>query len=823
MLWRQLLREWRSGEIQLLAVSLLLAVAIVSGVSGFTDRLHRGIVAESHRFLAADRVLQSPRPVPAEWIEQARDMGLETAATADFQSMLFAGEGLQLSSVKAVTDAYPLKGEIKVASEAFGEQRVSAAVPSPGALWLAPRLLPLLDIAVGDEVELGIKQFRVEQLIVDEPDRATAALGISPRVMMNWADLEASGVVQPGSRVRYRYLFAGEATVLEDFESWLAPKLMESHRWIGLQESQPGLTETMARAERFLLLAASFGVALAGLAVALASRRYASRHFDPVAVMKSLGASSATIRRQYLGNLLLLGVIVTPIGGLLGSLIQWLLFSTLSDLMGFAPPAGTWRPWLAGSITALVCLLAFALPPIWQLQRISPLRVLRRDQLDSGVSASFSVLAGLLGLGLLMWWYSRSLVLASIVLLAMVLLLLLAVFVLYPALGAIRAGGMQATGSWRLSLAALNRRRAENSVQVAGFALALMVSLSLLVLRGSLLEEWQLQLDDSTPNHFLVNIAPEDVDGLQEFWSQRGHNTAGVFPMVRARLTHVDGRTIDELEAVRSGDRDIDREHNLSWASQLPEDNELIAGEWADAATASPHPVSVEKDIAQRMGLELGSRLRFDIANDIVEAQVSSIRSLDWTSMRPNFYFLFRPGALDDLPATFITSLYLAKSEKTLLNDFVRQFPSVVVLEIDAVIEQARSIVQRVSMAIEGVLVLIIICSLLVTVASVRASLDERLMENAVLRSLGASRRLIRRSLWIEFALLGGLAGLLAAAGAEAAVAALQVWAMDMTPGFHPGIWIGGPLVGAVTITIIGDRACHRVVDSSPLSVLRNL
>ena len=820
MLWRQLLREWRSGEIQLLAVALLLAVAIVSGVSGFTDRLHRGIVAESNRFLAADRVLQSPRPVPAEWLEQARAMGLRTATTADFQSMLFAGEGLQLSSVKAVTDSYPLKGDMKVASEPFAESRITDSVPSPGSLWLAPRLLPLLELAVGDEVELGVKRFRVEQLIVDEPDRGAASLGISPRVMMNWADLEASGVVQPGSRVRYRYLFAGDERRLQELEAWLKPRMEESHRWISLEESQPGLTDTMARAERFLLLAASFGVALAGLA--LASRRYASRHFDAVAVMKSLGASSALIRRQYLGNLLLLGVLVTPVGGLLGSLIQWLLFTTLSDLLGFVPPAGTWRPWLAGSVTALACLLAFALPPIWQLQRISPLRVLRRDHIESGVSAAVSVSAGLLGLGLLMWWYSRSLVLASIVLLAMVLLLLLAVFVLYPALGAIRAGGMQATGSWRLSLAALNRRRAENSVQVAGFALALMVSLSLLVLRGSLLEEWQLQLDESTPNHFLVNIAPEDVDGLQQFWRDKGYDTAGVYPMVRARLTHVDGRTIDELEAVQSGDRDIDREHNLSWSKQLPEDNELTSGEWVSVASESPYAVSVEQDIAERMNLTLGSTLRFDIASDIIEARVSSIRSLDWTSMRPNFYFLFTPGALDGLPATFITSLYLPKSDKTLLNDFVRRFPSVVVLEIDAVIEQARSIVQRVSMAIEGVLVLIILCSLLVTIASVRASLDERLMENAVLRSLGASRRLIRRSLWIEFALLGALAGLLAAAGAEAAVAALQLWAMDMTPGFHPTIWLGGPLVGALVITVIGDRACHRVVDSSPLSVLRD-
>lgn len=823
MLWRQLLREWRSGEIQLLAVALLLAVAIVSGVSGFTDRLHRGIVAESHRFLAADRVLQSPRPVPAEWLDQAAAMGLRTAITADFQSMLFAGEGLQLSSVKAVTDSYPLKGDMKVAEEPFAESRITDSVPSPGTLWLAPRLLPLLELAVGDEVELGVKRFRVELLIVDEPDRGAASLGISPRVMMNWADLEASGVVQPGSRVRYRYLFAGDESHLQELETWLKPRMEESHRWISLEESQPGLTETMARAERFLLLAASFGVALAGLAVALASRRYASRHFDPVAVMKSLGASSAVIRRQYLGNLLLLGVLVTPIGGLLGSLIQWLLFTTLSDLMGFVPPPGTWRPWLAGSVTALACLLAFALPPVWQLQRISPLRVLRRDHINSGVSATVSVAAGLIGLGLLMWWYSRSLILASIVLLAMILLLLLAVFVLYPALGAIRAGGMQATGSWRLSLAALNRRRAENSVQVAGFALALMVSLSLLVLRGSLLEEWQLQLDESTPNHFLVNIAPEDVDGLQQFWLEKGYDTAGVYPMVRARLTHVDGRTIDELEAVQAGDRDIDREHNLSWASQLPVDNELVAGDWVSGASESPYPVSVEQDIAERMNLKPGSTLRFDIANDIVEARVSSIRSLDWTSMRPNFYFLFTPNALEGLPATFITSLYLPKSDKTLLNDFVRRFPSVVVLEIDAVIEQARSIVQRVSMAIEGVLVLIIICSLLVTIASVRASLDERLMENAVLRSLGASRRLIRRSLWIEFALLGGLAGLLAAAGAEAAVAALQLWAMDMTPGFHPIIWLGGPLVGALVITVIGDRACHRVVDSSPLSVLRDL
>lgn len=817
---RMLARDWRSGELGVLASALVIAVAIVVGISAFSDHLARSIVSESRHFLAADRVLASPRPIPDAWLEEAAQRGLRSARVVEFQSMLVAGEELQLVSVKAVTDTYPLRGALRVAAEPFAVDEETEKVPERGSVWLDARLLPLLDLAMGAVVEIGEARFSIQQIITSEPDRGATFYGMGPRVLMHWDDLPSTGMIMPGSRVDYRYLLAGDDAALNAFHQWLQPRLEASHRWLDLEDTEPRIAKALSRAEGFLLLAGALGVALAGVAVALAARRYSLRRFDDVAVMKSLGASGSRIVRLYFINVLIVCTLAAVLGGMLGFGVQAALLWLLDPFLE-APAVPPWRSLLVGAVTALVCLIAFAMPPLWRLRRVPPLRVLRRELGAEGGDRA-AVVLGFIAIAGLMWWYSGSLRITATVLagamVATTAIGLLALLIL-------RAGpavGMQAGSVGRLALSGLRRRAGANALQLVVFSLAIMLLLMLALVRTSLIDEWRLQLPPETPNHFLINIAPGQVTEIEAFLAARQVDTAGLYPMVRGRLTRINDVpvqqrvSLEEDEAAR-----VDRELNLSWAEELPEDNEVVAGHWL--AKDAEGEVSVELELAERLGLKLGDRLTFQIGADRLEAEVTSIRRLNWDSMRPNFFMLLTPAQLQDYPASYISSFYLAPEEKPLLSELLRSYPTVTVLEMDAIIAQVQDIVGRVSAAMELVLALIVACGLLVLVASVRASLDVRLHESALLRALGAPRQLLLGALWLEFGLLGGVAGLLGAGAAELAMYGFQTWQLEMTFQFHAWVWVIGPALGALFIGAVGYWSCRRVVQVAPMAVLQTV
>lgn len=819
---RWLMREWRGGELALLLVSLVLAVTIVSGIAGFADRLQRGIVGESNKFLAADLVLQSPRPVPSEWLGFASQIHLQTALVMEFRSMIAADDFVQLASVKAVSEHYPLKGLLRISDQPFSESYETDSKPAPGQAWLDARLFPLLKIKVGDSIRLGERELVVSKALVSEPDRGSTFAGMGPRVLIHTDDVAASGVVRPGSLVDYRYLFAGDETQLALLEDRLADSLDASHQWQRLQDSQPQISQTLQRAEQFLLLAGSFGVALAGVAVALAARRYSQRHLDAVAVMKAFGASSRYIVRLYAGNILLLAVAAAIAGWALGMVLQSVLFTLIQDLIGFRAPAAGWAPIVAGSVTAFICVFAFALPPVLRLRDVAPLRVLRRDIGNEGLSATVSAFCGVFGLSVLMLWYTQSIELVAAVLLGVITVLGIAGLLVLRVFSSIRRLASRAGGVTRLALSAMYRRRHANAFQVVSLALAMMVLLCLIAMRSSLLNDWQVQLPEDTPNHFLLNIAPDEVAEVKAWFSEQELEFAGLYPMVRGRLVKIDERELAEIPGVDENRGSVNREINLSWSAQLPSDNRLVAGQWwgADNDRAL---VSIEQEFAERLKVSIGSQLDFLIGGLPLTAEVSSIRSLRWDSMRPNFFLLFAPGVLEGYPSSSITSFYLAPQNKVILNDLLIRFPTITLIEMDAVISQARSVIAQVSAALELVLLLILIAALLVGAANIQSSLDSRLHENAVLRTLGASRQVIRRGLIAEFALIGAVSGLLASAGAELSLYLLQTLVLDMTASWHPMFWLLAPLAGAALVALSGWWSCRAVVTTPPLYVLRQL
>jgi putative ABC transport system permease protein len=816
-----LARDWRGGELGVLLMALVLAVGVVSGISAFATRLQHALTQESHRFLAADLVARSSSAMPEAWLQQAQEQGVSGALTLVFPSMVFAGEErMQLVSVKAVSDDYPLRGELTRSEQPFGPVAPAARGPERGQVWLESRLFPLLDVAIGERITIGEADFTVAAAARTEPDQAASFNPYGPRVLMHYDDIPATGVVQPGSRVQYRQLYAAPPPVLQAFREWLEPQLEDGQSLLDVSEGQPGIGSALQRAERFLLLAGSLGVVLAGVAIALAARRFSERHTDYVAIMKSLGATSARVNRLYGSSLLLLGAVATALGCLLGWSIQALFFTLFAEQLPVQPGSSGPGPYAVGAATSLTCLLCFAWPPLRRLGLASPLRVLRRDLPHENRRTMGDYLVGLVAISLLMWWYSGDWQLTLAVLAGLASTALLGLGLALTLLRGGRLVGMSAGSIWRLALAGLQRRGTANAMQVVIFAMAIMLLLVLVLVRTSLIDAWQTQLPEGTPNHFMINIGPQDVQPVDQMLRGQDIASEALYPMIRGRIMAVNG---DELP--RTDDREAprrQRETNFTWSDTLPPGNRLVAGQWW-APQTDEALVSVEREFAERMGILVGDRVRFLVGAQPLEAEVANLRELDWQSMRPNFFLIFPPRLLADYPATFMTSFYLGPDDKAFLNHFIREFPTVSVIEMDVVVEQIRSIVNQVSSAIELVLAVILAAGALVLIAGVQASVDARMHESAILRALGARRSLVLGGLFIEFAALGLFAGLLATAGAELSVYILQEWVMDMRYSPSPWIWPLGIGAGMALIGSLGVFSCRKVVSSPPVALLREL
>jgi len=816
-----LARDWRGGELGVLIIALVLAVGVVSGISAFTTRLQIALEQESHRFLAADAVVQSSRDMPSGWLSRAQQDGLETATVLTFPSMVFAGEeNMYLASVKAVSDLYPLRGNLMVSDEPFGIARSAEKGPGQGTVWLDSRLFPLLDVSIGEQVSIGDAEFTVVAAARTEPDQAASFYGYGPRVLMHYADIAATGVVQPGSRVEYRHLYAGDGQVLAGFVQWLKPKLADGQQFRDLKEGQPGISNALERAESFLLLAGSLGVVLAAVAIALAARRFSERHNDYVAIMKSLGATSSRVSWLYGSSLFLLGLLATALGCALGWGIQDLFFRLFADQLPVQPGPSGIRPYAIGATTSLVSLLCFAWPSLRRLAAASPLRVLRRDMPLENQRSLGDYWLGLAAIGLLMWWYSGSWQLTLAVMNGLALTALLGMSLALTLLKGGRLVGMSAGSIWRLALAGLQRRGAANALQVVIFAMAIMLLLMLLLVRTSLIDEWQMQLPEDAPNHFMINIAPQDVQGIDQSLRRADIDSQPLFPMIRGRIMAINDDDLPATDNKQEGRRQ--RETNLTWSDTVPQGNVLSAGQWWEPHTDEAL-VSVESEFAERLGIQVGDTLHFLVGAQPLQARVASLRELDWQSMRPNFFLVFPPRLLADYPATFMTSFHLDTQDKLFLNEFIRAFPTVTIIEMDVVVNQVRAIVAQVSAAIELVLLVILAAGSLVLVAGVQASVDARMQESAILRALGATRGLILGGLFIEFAALGLFAGLLAVAGAELSVFALQEALMEMHYRPSPWMWPLGIGMGVILIACLGVFSCRRVVSSPPLVLLREL
>ncbi len=819
---RLLVRDWRAGEQRVLAAAVVIAVAASTAVGFFTDRLSRGMVNQSADFLGADLVLESPRPIDEAWLEQASARDLKVTETLQFASMVVHEDALQLAGVKAVQSDFPLRGELRTAPALYVPDAPVDTAPEAGEAWLAPRLMQRLQVQAGDYVEVGEHRLRVTRALTFEPGQAAQAFGLSPRLLMNMADVAATGVVQPGSRLSYHYLFAGPEAAVDRYRNWLADRITPSHELVGVREGQRAIGSALERAERYLGLATLVAVVLAGVAIAMAARRYSERHFDMSAMLRCLGASQREVLGLFLPQLALVAVLASALGCLVGWAAQYGLLYLLRDLLPVAPSGTRAWPILAGFATGLVTLGGFALPPLLRLRAVSPLRVLRRDLAPLPSQAWLVYGAALIALLLLMWRYTGNWALTLAVLAgaaAMAALLGLLGFALL-AIG--RLGQRQVGVAWRFGINNLWRRGWGSVAQILAFSLALLAMAVITLVRTDLLDAWRTQLPDDVPNHFAINILPEQLDAVEAFFNAHDVPRSQLYPMVRGRLTTINEQPVQRAVTKEAqADNALNRELNLTWTMQLQEDNRIIAGRWWRPDDRGQPLVSVEAQLAERLGIGMGDELGFRVGAQAFSARVISLRTVEWDSFRPNFYMVFPPGVIDDFATTYMTSFYLDADDKPLLAELVQRFPAVSVLEMDQLIEQVERIFRQVTLAVEYVLVFVLLAGFAVLFAALQSSLDERLYEGALLRALGGSRRQLRAGHLAEFALLGAVAGLVAAFGTELLTWLLYTQVLHLDYSFKWLVWILAPLAGALLVGAAGFHGIRPVLQRSPMLLLR--
>jgi len=821
--FKSLKRDWRSGELRLIAAAVIVAVASLTSVHFFTDRVRQSTELNATELLAADLVLGSPEPITTDIINQAHDAGLITTITTSFRSVIVAGSKMHISEVKAVEDGYPIRGKLRTSDKLFGEERDAKELPAAGTVWADSRLLQMLGLKVGDTLNLGASTMTVTRVLTYEPDRGGDLFNIAPRLLMNSSDLPATKLILPGSRVRYRLLVGGAADAVNLFRGKVESSHSRQLRIRSIRDARPEIKTALNRAEQFLGLAALVSIALAGLAVAMSAQRYATRHFDNCAIMRCLGTEQATITNLYLIQLLILSVISSLIGCGIGYFAQQGLSAMASGFMKHALPAPSLQPVATGIITGIITVLGFAMPQILRLRNVSPLRVLRRDLEPLPIKNMTAYAFAVCALALLTPWESGNARLTLYVFLGMIataLVLVIGTSFMISWLNRLRSRVGVAS---RYGLANVARRKNQSISQIVGIGLGVMVMLLLTLVRTDLLESWRDSIPEGTPNYFLINIQPDEVDTVRSYLKRHAVETSYMNVMIQARLATINGKPVNPegFDNDRSR-RMADRNYNLTWASKLPKSNRLVSGKWWGERSNGQAEFSLEQDIARELGVALGDMLTFTVTGREVTGKITSIRFIDWDSFDVNFFVVANPGSLDGFPGTWVTSLYLPPEQRPLMIDLVRTFPSVTVIDVDAILDQVRGIMNQVIRTVEFVFGFTLLAGLVVLLAALQTTHDERIYESALLSSLGANRRQILSSLVAEFLCLGLAAGILAAFAASIIEVVLTEAVFRMDVVINPWVWIIAPLTCVTLIVLAGLAGTRKVLNTPPIVVLRN-
>ena len=825
-------RDWRAGEWRVLLLALVLAVGSISTVGLFSDRVRQALQQESHSLLGADLRITSIRPIPKAYREAALQQGLRVTTTASFPTMVSTANENLLSEIQVLEEGYPLRGKIQIADASDNGSsnheelpptlgHTAEAIPARGTLWADERLMRRMLVQLGDEVTIGSLHLRLVARVLKDVDQAVSFASVAPRVQINLADLAATGLVQEGSRINYRLLVAGENKQVEDFHNWAKEHIKSGEKVEDVRDARPEIRQAMERAEQFLGLAALMAFVLAGVAMALAARQFIHRHLDSCAVMRCLGATQAQVLRIFLFQFLLLGMAAVILGGLIGWGVQAALVQAVETLRAANLPAPSWLPLLQGSASGMALLLGFTFLPLWQLKSVPPLRVIRRELGIPTANTGLMYVSGGLVLGLLFLWQAGSIKLGLTVMGGLAAVLLLFGFVAWASL---RLLATLPLGN-RNVFANLARHGRGNAVQIVALSLGGMSLLLLTLVRTELMQNWQERLPFDAPNRFIVNVQQDQRVPVQAFFAKQELAPPSLFPMVRGRLITINERSIKSEDYPDPRARAlVERETNLSWSADVPQGNTLVQGKWWTPADqpgiAAIKEISLEDGLAKTLGINIGDRLTYDIAGSEFSAKVINLRKVRWDTMQVNFFVITAPGMLENYPASFLSSFYLPPDKIRAGDALLKTFPNLLVIDTEAIITQVRHIMNQIAKTLGAVFMFTLLSGLAVLYAALLATQDERIYQSAIMRTLGADSRYLRRQHLIEFAVLGALSGLFAAAGSAALgwVLAKYVLEIPFTPPAM--LWLASISGGMLIVMLSGWLVTRKVVKLPPLQVL---
>jgi len=829
---RQMARDFRAGELRLLVVAVMLAVAALAAVGFFADRINAGLARDARQILGGDAIVASDQPAPPLFAERARDLGLTTATTAVFPSMGrapdAAGGASRLVTVKAVSDNYPLRGRLRVNAGAGTPDESIAAAPAPGTAWVDPPLLDALGLKVGDSLLLGDSSLRIVKTIVIEPDRGAGFLSFAPRVLMNEADLPATGLIQPASRVTYRLAVAATSgtgdVAVGRWVQWADAQVKTgAHRGLrveSLANGRPEMRQTLDRAEKFLNLVALLAALLAAVAVGIASRDFATRHLDDCAMLRVLGLPQRTIALQYLIEFTLIGVLASAAGVALGFAVHHVFVWLLAGIVrAELPPPSAW-PALFGIGVGFTLLMGFGLPPVLQLAKVPPVRVIRRD-VGALKPASIAVLtAGAIGFTALLLAVSSDIKLGAIAVGGFAGAVALFALLSWVAVQVLRRAVPEARAPRWLVLATrqIAARPAFAVLQVSALSVGLLALVLLVLLRTDLIDSWRQATPKDAPNRFVINVQPDQADAFKERLRTAGVDRYDWFPMIRGRLIAINGQDVkpDDMPDGRAR-RLVDREFNLSHSAALPPHNQVSAGRWTDN---EPKALSVEDGLAQTLGLKLGDRLRFDMGGVVTEGRITSLRKVDWSSMRVNFFVMFPTATMVDAPVSYIAA-FRAPPQPGFDNGLARDFPNITSIDVSASIAQIQGVLDQVIRAVEFLFGFTLAAGLVVLFAAVTATREARAREFAVMRALGASGKLLAQVQRAELLGVGALAGVLASLAAVAVGWALAHYVFEFSWNASPIVPLLGGAAGALLALGAGWWGLREVLRRPVVETLR--
>lgn len=766
--WHQFKSQWASGEVRVLLFALALAVAATTAVSFFTGRIQSALERQGGLLLGGDLSVISTHALSENYTQEALRRGLKTASTVEFPSMIIKGENNQLAQIKAVSEGFPLRGDLTIAESIEAAGKTVAAAPLPGTVWIEPRMARMLGVKAGDTLEVGERSVQVGAILQREPSRGGDMFNYAPRVFMNLQDVASTGLIQFGSRIRYQVLVAGDAKDVEGYAAWAKGQLRQGERVEDIRTARPEMKSALEKAQQFLGLSAMVSVILAMVAMFLASLPYAQKGLDTYALMRCFGASRSLIVRILLLQTMLLALIGSTLGCLLGYAAQAGLASLAGNLFVEEIPAPDWLPAVGGVLSGFAILTAIMWPQLQRLRDVPALRILRRELGDFDAAGWLNLLPAVLVIAGLILWNAGSLKLGVATMLAFVGIIAAIALLSYAGRKLLSRLPEKRSSAWRLGLASLKQRPGMAVAQVTGFGLGLMALVLLALVRNDLLENWRASLPPDAPNRFIINIQPSQIEGIRFFFNRAGLHNAEVYPMVKGRLLAINDNPLDITKYEDDRARRLaEREFNLSWAERMQQDNKLLEGQWWSPEQHGKPLMSLEKGLAEALWIKVGDRLTYDIAGSRITFTVTSLREVEWDTMRANFFAVAPPGVLESFSASYITSFHLPLGQEELLNDLVREFPNLTVLDVAALMEQVRGIMTKMSYAVEYVFGFSLLAGLAVLYAALVATREERIREATLLRVLGASRRQVGTALLAEFLCIGLLAATVATVAAN--------------------------------------------------------